>query len=92
MRVPNALVPLTLPDPNQFTEPMRVGQWLAEVGDELHTGKGVVEILLPGINYIVESPVEGELHQILKTTDQPIQPEDQLALINLRSATDEEAV
>jgi len=85
---PMSLIPVTLPHPDQFTVPMKVGQWLAETGDELHTGKPLVEILLPGINHIIESPVDGTLQQILLATDKPVQPEDQLALIAV--AKDEE--
>jgi pyruvate/2-oxoglutarate dehydrogenase complex dihydrolipoamide acyltransferase (E2) component len=65
MATPTAI---TLPDVGAGHEPVRIGNWLVDVGDSVEAEDRVVEILLRGITFDVSAPTAGVVTRI----DKPI--------------------
>lgn len=56
--------PIRLPYESRFPGEFKVANWLAEVGDEIMTGDRIVEILTPGVVFVIEATTEGRLKRI----------------------------
>ncbi|QDU80297.1 Biotin-requiring enzyme [Polystyrenella longa] len=63
------LIPITLPQPDRFTGQMKVTNWLIDIGDEVIAGDRLLEVLSPGILFIVDAPVDGRLKEIVVPVD-----------------------
>lgn len=58
------LHPITLPDLGAGAQSVRVSTWLTQIGEEVVAGDPIVEVLIPGVTFDVESPVSGMLLRI----------------------------
>jgi len=57
--------PIVVPD-LQAEGPIRVVQWLVDPGTQVYAGDRVVELLVSGIVFCVESPAEGIVGEIVR--------------------------
>lgn len=60
----SGLQPITLPDLGAGDQLVRISTWLTQIGEEVVTGDPVVEVLLRGITFDVETPLSGRLRCI----------------------------
>ena len=73
---------LLMPDIAPGPQPMRVVQWLADVGSELLVGDRLVEIATGGVLFSVHSPWSGRLVRIEAVTDATVTVGSPLAMID----------
>ncbi len=53
--------PILVPPLGSPSQDLKVSLWLTRVGEQVVTGDRVVELLIPGITFDVESPCSGTL-------------------------------
>ena len=66
---PKSRIPITVPQLGTGTSPVRVSAWLVDVGQTLIAGDRIVEVLVPGITFDIETAQTGELIEIAKPVD-----------------------
>ena len=65
-------VPVVVPDLRIGTEPLVIGAWLVDEGDEVIVGDQVVEVFIPGVSLDILAVSSGRLVQIMKPVDSSI--------------------
>ncbi|MCA9042392.1 MAG: hypothetical protein KDA65_18710 [Planctomycetaceae bacterium] len=60
----SGLIPIQLPHPERFPGTYTVANWLVDVGEDFLVGERLVEVISPGVLFIVDAPVEGCLARI----------------------------
>ena len=73
----NAYTPVIAPD---LGATARLSGWLVEIGERVHAGDRLVELLLPGLTYDVPAPATGQLVQTAITAGD-VRPGDHLGTI-----------
>ncbi|MDG2389473.1 MAG: hypothetical protein P8M30_09175 [Planctomycetaceae bacterium] len=72
-------IPIRVPEINTNNETIIIGHWLMESGQLVQAGDHLVELLIPGIVYVVSAETEGVLGGMLKKQDQFVSPGDVIA-------------
>lgn len=65
-------VPITVPDVDLDGEPLRLGEWAVEVGEEVIEGESLAEIIGPGLSLDLPSPASGFVAELLRQPEQPV--------------------
>lgn len=79
-------VPILLPDLGAEGQTVRLAQWLVKSGDHVLEHDRVVEVLLGGVLFHVQSPAEGAVHCIIETEGTPLHPGDILGTVSATNA------
>lgn len=59
-------IPVNVPELRTGSEPLSIGAWLADEGEQIVAGDLIVEVLIPGITVDVFAESSGRLVQIVK--------------------------
>ncbi len=78
---PAPLLPILVPELGTQNEPLRVCTWLVDEEETIEAGERLVEVLIPGVTFSINSPAAGKLVKIECPAHCPIQPGDTLAWI-----------
>ena len=70
-------------------EPLTVGFWLADEGEEVWEGQDLVEIICREATVNVPCPADGRLTEIRIFADEEVRPGQVLAVVDVRSADSE---
>ncbi|MBS0206025.1 MAG: lipoyl domain-containing protein [Planctomycetes bacterium] len=73
---PLTRIPITVPDLGSGTESIRISAWLMDLGQTVIAGDPVVEVLLPGITFDIQTTHTGVLVEISRVVDASVQPGD----------------
>jgi len=63
-------VPIVVPDFQLGAEPVRLGEWSVEVGDEVNEGECLAELICPGLAVDLLSPTTGIIAELLRQPEQ----------------------
>ncbi len=63
--------PITIPDFRLGDEPLRLGEWAVEVGDEIDAGETVAELICPGLSLELVAPVAGVVAELCQAPGHP---------------------
>lgn len=88
--LPMTSTPIALPDLGAGSLATRVSMWLADIGETVHAGDRLVEVLLPGMTFDVASPATGRLARIERFIDAVVRPGDVLGWIEPAEADEVE--
>jgi pyruvate/2-oxoglutarate dehydrogenase complex dihydrolipoamide acyltransferase (E2) component len=81
---------ITTPDIGAGQLPVQVSSWLVEIGEYVFEGDRIVELMVPGLTFDVQAPVEGKLLRIDKFSGAIVQVGEALGCLlspaNLESA------
>jgi pyruvate/2-oxoglutarate dehydrogenase complex dihydrolipoamide acyltransferase (E2) component len=72
-------IPIRVPEFDTNEETIKIGHWLMESGQLVQAGDHLVELLIPGIVYVVSADSEGVLGGTLKKQDQHVNSGDVIA-------------
>jgi len=72
-------IPIRVPDIEIKDESIEIGTWLMETGQDVQLGDHLVELLIPGIVYVVSAESEGVLGGILGKGQQVVTPGEVIA-------------
>ena len=64
-------------------EPVHVSGWLVDVGETVHAGDRLVELLMPGVTYDVAAPATGRLVEVTAATNSAVRAGDRLGVIEV---------
>ena len=73
---PPTRIPIIIPELGSGTESIRISAWLVDLGQTVIAGDRVVEVLLPGITFDIQTAHTGELVEITRVVDAIVQPGD----------------
>lgn len=76
-----SLEPIQVPDLGSGDLPIRMGCWLADVGDEVSQGQRLAELILPGTVFEITSPSDGVLAAIERANGAAVECGTVLAMI-----------
>ena len=74
-------LPIIVPDIGAGSDKIRISAWLVDVGQTVIAGHNVVEVLVPGVTFDIQSAQTGELVEITKAVDEVVLPNDILGWI-----------
>lgn len=69
---------ITVPDLGAGDLPVQVCSWLAQLGETVHEGDRIVELSLPGLTFDINSPADGQLIAMEKSTGDEVRQSDVL--------------
>ena len=69
---------ITVPDIGAGDLRVQVCSWLAQLGETVHEGDRIVELSLPGLTFDINSPADGQLIAMEKTTGDEVREGDVL--------------
>ena len=69
-------IPILIPDLGSGTESIRISAWLVDLGQTVIAGDRVVEVLVPGITFDIQTAHNGELVEITRVVDAIVKPGD----------------
>ena len=82
MPQPNEYV-ITVPNIGAGDLRVQVCSWLAQLGETVHEGDRIVELSLPGLTFDINSPADGQLIAIDKSTGDDVLQGDVLGKLLL---------
>jgi 2-oxoglutarate dehydrogenase E2 component (dihydrolipoamide succinyltransferase) len=82
-------VPIVVPDLDLGDEPLRLGEWAVDVGDEIEAGEGLAEIIGPGLALELPAPASGIIAELLRQPEQTVQTGEVLGWIEAAPPVDE---
>lgn len=77
------ILPITVPELGSETNAARVTAWLVDVGQVVVAGECVVELLVPGVTFDVQTERTGQLVSILKPVDTMVKPGEIVGLLEV---------
>jgi pyruvate/2-oxoglutarate dehydrogenase complex dihydrolipoamide acyltransferase (E2) component len=75
------VVPIVLPELGVRDGAARISCWLVDLGDHVDAGDRIVEVLVPGITFDVNSPAAGVVTRIDKQFESTVKTGDILGWI-----------
>ena len=72
-------IPVRIPDIETMGEPIKIGDWLIETGQDVQLGDYLVELMIPGIVYVLSADSEGVLGDIVRKREQVVAPGEVIA-------------
>ena len=79
-------VAITVPDFPLADEPLRLGEWSVEIGDEVDAGESLAELICPGLAVDLSSPAAGIIAELARLSEQPVSPGEILGWLETESS------
>ena len=76
-----SLAPVVVPTLDSPSGVVQLVQWLVDPGTPLHAGEGIAELLVAGVVFHLEAPVDGVLTRVAIRAHTPVQIGDVLGWI-----------
>ena len=71
-------IPITVPDLDLTGDPLRLGEWAVDVGDEVIEGECLTEIICPGLAVELPAPSSGIITELVRQPEQSVATGDVL--------------
>lgn len=75
------LLPVTVPELDDRSQPLLLVQWLVDPGAKVHAGGRIAELLVAGVVFHLASPNDGVLQRMSVSAHSPVRIGDVLAWI-----------
>jgi pyruvate/2-oxoglutarate dehydrogenase complex dihydrolipoamide acyltransferase (E2) component len=69
-------IPIIIPDFSAMAEPLRLGEWAVDIGDEVIAGESLTELICPGLVIELASPTSGVIAELTRQAEQSVTPGD----------------
>lgn len=69
-------IPITVPDITANDEPLRLGEWSVDIGNEVEQEECLAELICPGLVVELNAPQAGTVVELVRQPEQLVRPGD----------------